>query len=301
MQEVLTHTLGGGIKVEVEVEVRLPPLLADKGQLETVLVNLAANARDAMASQGTITFSAASALVSGEDNEALPQLPPGAYIRLSVNDAGVGMSPEVLARASEPFFTTKPRGKGTGLGLAMARGFAEQSGGAFVLESELGRGTTVSLWLPVAEEELPTAGLPASGAPAPTRGRRGHLLFVDDESIVREITAEGLRAAGFVVRVAAGGAEALDILATAEKVDLLVSDLSMPGMDGLVLIQNAQLRRPGLPAILLTGYATDAAELALGGALSGTFSLLRKPVDAKVLADRVAVLLEAGEAASTNL
>lgn len=183
----------------------------------------------------------------------------------------------------------------------MARGFAEQSGGAFVLESELGRGTTVSLWLPVAEEDLPTVGLPALAQPVPARSRRGHLLFVDDEAIVREITAEGLRAAGFVVRVAAAAAEALDILATAEKVDLLVSDLSMPGMDGLVLIQNAQRRRPGLPAILLTGYATDAAELALGGALSGTFSLLRKPVDAKVLADRVAVLLEAGEIASNNL
>ena len=300
MQEVLAYTLGGGITVDLEVEVRLPPLLADKGQIETVLVNLAANARDAMAGQGTITLSAVAALVSGEDGEGLPQLAPGAYIRLSVHDAGVGMSPEVLARASEPFFTTKPRGKGTGLGLAMARGFAEQSGGAFALESELGRGTTVSLWLPVAEDELRTAGPSASNLPPPVKGRHGRLLLVDDEAIVREITAEGLRAAGFVVRVAAEAAEALDVLASDEKVDLLVSDLSMPGMDGLALIRNAQRRRPGLPAILLTGYATDAAELALGGALSGTFSLLRKPVDAKVLADRVAVLLETGEATTTS-
>ncbi|WP_169742811.1 ATP-binding protein [Muricoccus aerilatus] len=301
MQEVLTHTLGGGIRVEVDVEVRLPPLLADKGQLETVLVNLAANARDAMGGQGTITFSAVAALVSGEDGNAPAQVAPGAYIRLSVHDAGAGMSPEVLARASEPFFTTKPRGKGTGLGLAMARGFAEQSGGAFALESELGRGTTVSLWLPISEEETSAAGLPALSQPAPAEGRRGRLLLVDDEAIVREITAEGLRAAGFVVRVVAEAAEALDLLAGAEEVDLLISDLSMPGMDGLALIQNAQRLRPDLPAILLTGYATDAAELALGGALSGTFSLLRKPVDAKILADRVAVLLEAREASSTSL
>ncbi|TDH60955.1 response regulator [Dankookia rubra] len=298
MQEVLAYTLGGGIKMEVEVEARLPPLLADKGQMETILVNLAANARDAMAGQGTITFSAGIALVSGEDGGGPPQLALGAYIRLSVHDAGVGMPPEVLARASEPFFTTKPQGKGTGLGLAMARGFAEQSGGAFALESALGQGTTVSLWLPAAEEELPAAGPPASTYPDHAKIEHGNLLLVDDEAIVREITAEGLRAAGFIVRVAAEAAEALEILASDEKVDLLVSDLSMPGMDGLALIRNAQQRRPGLPAILLTGYATDAAELALGGALSGTFSLLRKPVDAKVLADRVAVLLKAGEAAS---
>jgi CheY-like chemotaxis protein len=297
LQEVLEHTLGGGIRVEVDVEDRLPPLLADKGQLETVLVNLAANARDAMTGQGTITLSAAAALVSGEDGGDPPQLRPGAYVCLSVRDAGVGMSPEVLARASEPFFTTKPRGKGTGLGLAMARGFAEQSGGALAVESEVGLGTTVSLWLPIAEEDLLAAELPITGGHAPVEEGRGRLLLVDDEALVREITAEGLRAMGFAVRVAEGASEALELLEGGEGVDLLVSDLSMPVLDGLTLIREAQRCRPGLPAILLTGFATDTAELAMGGALSGTFSLLRKPVDAKVLADRVAMLLEAKEAA----
>lgn len=300
MREVLAYTLGGGIRVELEVQAGLPPLLADKGQLETVLVNLATNARDALAGQGTITLCAAAALIAEEQRARQPQIGPGAYVRLSVRDAGVGMPPEVLARASEPFFTTKPRGKGTGLGLAMARGFAEQSGGAFTIMSEAGRGTTVSLWLPVTDEDLPATrhSVPEAGA---TSGEGcGRILLVDDEAIVREITAEGLRAAGFAVRLAEGGIEALAVLDAGENVDLLVSDLSMPGMDGLTLIREAQGRRPGLPAILLTGFATDAAELAMGGALSGTFSLLRKPIDAKALSDRVAVLLQA-EAASVRM
>lgn len=295
MQEVLAYTLGGGIRVELEVEAGLPPLLADKGQLETVLVNLATNGRDALAGQGTITLCAAAALVGGNEGMKPAQLRPGAYVCLSVRDAGVGMSPEVLARASDPFFTTKPRGKGTGLGLAMARGFAEQSSGAFAIMSEAGRGTTVSLWLPVTDEDLPAVGRPAAERGSTSRGDCGRILLVDDEAIVREITAEGLRAAGFAVRVAEGGAEALDALKAGEDVDLLVSDLSMPGMDGLTLIREAQGHRPGLPAILLTGFATDAAELAMGGALSGTFSLLRKPIDAKTLSDRAGMLLQADE------
>ena len=295
MREVLAYTLGGGIKVELEVEAGLPPLLADKGQLETVLVNLATNGRDAMAGQGTITLRAAAALVAGDEEGRRTPLRPGAYVYLSVQDAGVGMSPEVLARASEPFFTTKPRGKGTGLGLAMARGFAEQSGGAFAIKSEAGRGTTISLWLPVADEDLPVLRQPVGEGSTTPKGRGGRILLVDDETIVREITAEGLRAAGFAVRAVEGAVEALEALEVGEDVDLLVSDLSMPGMDGLTLIREAQRRRPGLPAILLTGFATDAAELAMGGALSGTFSLLRKPTDARALSDRVAMILQTDE------
>ncbi|WP_207540930.1 hybrid sensor histidine kinase/response regulator [Sabulicella rubraurantiaca] len=300
MQEVLAHTLGGGIGVELTVEAGLPPVLADKGQLETVLVNLATNARDALRGQGTIALSAEAALIAREGAVRPLQLRPGAYVRLSVRDAGMGMSPAVLARASEPFFTTKPRGKGTGLGLAMARGFAEQSGGALAVESEVGRGTTVSIWLPVADEELQKTEHPAADRPGATRGTRGRLLIVDDEAVVREITAEGLRATGFTVRTVERATDALDLLDAGEEVDLLVSDLSMPEIDGLTLIRGAQHRRPGLPAILLTGFATDTAELALTGALSGAFSLVRKPVDVGALADRAAMLLEAENAAASK-
>jgi signal transduction histidine kinase len=146
LREMLAHTLGAGVKLRIETAPGLAPFETDKAQLETVLVNLATNARDAMEGAGTLTFFAAC------DENPDPQLKPGRYMHIAVIDTGCGMAPEILARASEPFFTTKPQGVGTGLGLAMARGFAEQSGGAFKMDSELGRGTSVHLWLPVTIE-----------------------------------------------------------------------------------------------------------------------------------------------------
>ncbi|MCW8086667.1 hybrid sensor histidine kinase/response regulator [Sabulicella glaciei] len=293
MAEILRHTLGTGIELRVEAPEGLPPLLADKGQLETVLVNLATNARDAMDGQGRLTLSAATDSPREDGAPGRPvTLRAGSYVRLSVSDTGTGMSPEIVARATEPFFTTKPPGQGTGLGLAIVRGFAEQSGGALGIESASGRGTAVHLWLPLAEAEA--SGEPPSVAPAeaPRDGVRARLMLVDDDAVVRGVTAEQLAEAGYAVRQAADGPSALALLDAGEAVDLLVSDLSMPGMDGVSLVRAAQRRRPRLPAILLTGFATHAAELALGGALSGTFSLLRKPVTAEQLAERVAVLLE---------
>ncbi len=154
LREILVHTLGSGIRIDVAVREGLPPLLADKAQLEAVLVNLATNARDAMAGQGVLSLAAAADTVAPDRAAGHPlRLKPGHYIRLSVRDTGTGMDAATLARASEPFFTTKPVGKGTGLGLAMARGFAEQSGGALEIESAPGRGTTVRLWLPTADTE----------------------------------------------------------------------------------------------------------------------------------------------------
>jgi PAS domain S-box-containing protein len=290
MRDILVHTLGAGIGVRVEARPDLPPLLADKGQLETVLVNLAANARDAMDGKGVIVLDAVlNQYTRAEAASRMPALKPGSYVRLVVSDTGPGMPAEVLERATEPFFTTKPRGKGTGLGLATARGFVEQSGGGLLIESEPGRGTRVSLWFPVAEAVPARAASAASRAAEPNRGQR--ILIVDDETLVREITAEGLEASGFSVLAVESAGAALELLDQGEAVDLLVSDLSMPDMDGLVLIREAQRRRPGLPAILLTGFATNAAELAIGGAVAGTLSLLRKPVTVEALAERISVLL----------
>ena len=146
LREILSHTLGGGVEVRIELAHSLPKFETDRAQLETVLVNLATNARDAMAGAGVLTFTAAPVVDPA-------QLKPGAYIHISIGDTGCGMSPEVLERATEPFFTTKPQGLGTGLGLAMARGFSEQSGGALTIESVAERGTTVHLWLPLAREK----------------------------------------------------------------------------------------------------------------------------------------------------
>jgi PAS domain S-box-containing protein len=295
MREILSHTLGTGIEVRVQLPALLPPLLADKGQLETVLVNLAANARDALRGAGAITLSGIVEEVPRRSGgPALPAtLKPGSYLRLSVADTGAGMDAATLARAAEPFFTTKPLGKGTGLGLAMARGFAEQSGGALAIESSPGRGTTVRLWMPVAAADARSSPGPVTIRGAGQRGGHARVLLVDDEALVREITTEGLEAAGCAVLAVGSAAEAIEFLESGQAVDLLITDLSMPGMDGIALIREAQRRRPGLRAILLTGFATDAAELAIGGTIRSTFSLLRKPIEPAALAERAAVLLDA--------
>lgn len=268
LQEVLAHTLGNAVEVHVEGEVGLPPFLADRGQLETVLVHLATNARDAMQpGGGVLTFFATRQAVSSGDVHPAGLAPVG-YVCLCVADTGAGMDAATLARAFEPFFTTKPVGKGTGLGLAIARGFAEQSGGAVSITSAPGCGTTVLLWLPQAEDSLKP--VPVNWTRVPQREgaaktRTPRILLVDDDAAVRDLLAEELIRRDFHVEQAEEGASALEHLGDGGAVDLLVSDLSMPGMDGLALITAVQQRRPGLPAILLTGYAREGVSLAVGG------------------------------------
>jgi PAS domain S-box-containing protein len=292
MAEILSHTLGGSVRCAVDARSDLPPLFADRGQLETVLVNLATNARDAMPNGGILTFSARPEQVTshGTHGTRPAGLAAGAYIRISVADTGVGMGAAVLARVTEPFFTTKEPGKGTGLGLAMAKGFVEQSGGSLSIESVEGQGTTIYLC-------LPQAGFVASeGAPADDRiepvALRPAVLLADDDPIVRKVLAAALEDAGYAVMSAGDGTEALALLQQSARIDILVSDLTMPGMDGLTLIRESQALRPGLPAVLLTGYAGDGAALAIGGAIAGTFSLLRKPIAGAQLVDRISGLLE---------
>lgn len=298
IREILSHTLNSRVQVRVRLDPDLPLLFADKGQLETVLVNLGTNARDAMPAGGALTLAARLEVV--DDSQHKPtnrpvSLDPGRYIRISVTDTGEGMRPDILARAAEPFFTTKVQGKGTGLGLPMAKGFAEQSGGAMAIDSEPGRGTTVTLWFPVPEEKEAQPVAIGSGGDEHRDHARARILLVDDDPMVREIAAEQLEDEGYGILQAESARAALAMLDGGDKVDLLVSDLSMPGMDGLALIQEAQARQAGLPAILLTGFATDMVELAAGGAVSkGTFSLLRKPVTAQNLRNRIETVLRQG-------
>ena len=296
MHEILAFTLGTAIEMHVRLGEGLPKLLANKGQLETVLVNLATNARDAMPNGGQLIIAADTEIVPPDDPPHNAGLAPGRYVRLSVADSGTGMDAATLAQAAEPFFTTKAEGAGTGLGLPMARGFAEQSGGAVGIESRPGKGTTVTLWLPEAstEPEADTTEPEAAEAAAPATAQvkpRARLLLVDDEELVREIMAETLEDAGFAVLAAASGAEALALLVAGQSVDALITDLTMPGMDGLALIGAVHERWPGLPAVLLTGHAADSTALTLGGAASGSFLLLRKPVGAAQLFDRIRTLL----------
>ncbi len=292
LREMLAHTLGPGIEVQVEVAGDVPRLVADKAQLETVLINLAVNARDAMKQGGTVVLSAEVEHVHNRNGQA-PLPPTGDYVRLTIADTGTGMTPEILSRASEPFFTTKEPGQGTGLGLAMARGFAQQSGGGFMLESAPGAGTVVTLWFPqytgaeVSARPVQRANAPPTEPPFGTRMR---VMLVDDDSMVREILAGELEIHDFVVTTASDGLAALALLDVGQPADVLVTDYAMPGMNGLALIGEARKRRPDLPALLLTGYAEADAEAALERAHDRLTQIMRKPVGGEELARQVAGL-----------
>jgi PAS domain S-box-containing protein len=287
LHEILVPTLGASIDVRIDRGIGTEALFVDRGQLETVLVNLATNARDAMPKGGKLTISAQTKAILPNAPRDLGILAPGRYIKLSVSDSGHGMDHATLARAREPFFTTKQ--SGTGLGLAMAQGFIDQSGGAMEIESIEGQGTTVILWLPVADAaasaltEFKLDGVESAG-PA-------QILVVDDEEIIRELLSTHLENAGHRVVTAGNGTEALALLDSGIEIEALVTDFSMPGMDGVTVIKAARRHYPGLPALLLTGYAGDEATLAASDVPAASFVLLRKPVSGDQLLSRLHALL----------
>jgi PAS domain S-box-containing protein len=290
LREILSSTLGAGITLKIEAGPDIPLLQADKAQLETVMVNLAVNARDAMPDGGTLTLAAHPEVIAGAPARGA-ELKPGAYVRLEIVDSGVGMDAATLERAAEPFFTTKGPSQGTGLGLAMARGFALQSGGALAIRSARGKGTTVTLWLPQAihtQHEVANAGV-ASAASTDF----AFVLVVDDDTLVRELLAQELEELGYEVSQAADGLAALTVLDRGERVDLLVTDFSMPGMNGLALAQEARQRRPLLPVLLLTGYADAHVKLDVEDMQDEALVLLRKPVSGAQLAQQVSALVSA--------
>jgi signal transduction histidine kinase/CheY-like chemotaxis protein len=291
MCEVLEHTLGGNVQVRAEAA-GAPLVLADRSQLETVLVNLAVNARDAMASTGgTITLRAAGEVI-GVAEVHPAGLPPGHYVRLSVTDDGAGMDAATLARAADPFFTTKPRGEGSGLGLSMANSFAGQSGGAMAISSTPGAGTTVNIWLPQPPHGGAARHERSTTEQAALPRRRGMLAVVDDEPYVREVMAAELMDLGHEVAEFSSAADALAWMATTPRLDLLVTDLAMPAMNGLMLVQAARATRPGLPALLVTGHQEDAHDATLREVRAGgPFAVLLKPVMRNELSNSVDALL----------
>jgi CheY-like chemotaxis protein len=207
------------------------------------------------------------------------------------------MDAATLARASEPFFTTKSVGQGTGLGLAMSKGFAEQSGGALRVESAPNKGTIVTIWLPeTSPAKVRAAGAPLHGAgglaPGQTCATKPvRVLLVDDQDGVRDVLAMNLEDAGYGVLAAASGAEALALLTAGETINAVVTDLTMPGMDGLALIRAVRDQHPCMPAVLVTGYTGEGVSVAVGESLGGTFALLRKPVQGVQLTDCLSMLL----------
>ena len=280
---LLERSLGGQIHIEVDVPPTVPPALVDRAQLESAIVNLVINARDAMSSSGTLTVRAAAVRVGDGERGLPPELAVGEYVTISVADTGSGMDEATLARVFEPFFTTKAFGHGSGLGLAIVHGMAVQSGGAVSVRSAPDHGTTVTLYLPragpVAAEEAPPIV-----AMKPGVGRT--VLIVDDNDLVRRAMEMTLLGLGHRVLAAPDGAAALEILSGPEDVDGLITDYAMEGMNGVELIQKARSLRPHLPAMLMTGYADLTEDM-------DDIAVLHKPFQAADLVSNLRKLLRA--------
>ncbi len=285
--ELIRRTTGPAIELVVKDDTRHAPwtVLVDPHQLENALLNLCINARDAMPDGGRLTihldnlsFDAAAA-----DERGLPR--PGDYLSLCVIDTGVGMPPDVVDRAFDPFFTTKPIGSGTGLGLSMVHGFVHQSGGAVHITSAPGEGTTLCLLLPRHLGSAPPGGAAAPGPAGTIEGRSGTVLLVDDEQSVRLLVAEVLEEAGYHVLQAAEATGALAFVRGHDAIDLLVTDVGMPGLNGRQLADAARSLRPGLRVLFITGYAENAA---LGaGQLDPDMQVLTKPFKLDRLVARI--------------
>lgn len=250
MNDLVQRSIGPEWPISTNFPLKLPAVRADANQLEMALLNLIVNARDAMASGGPILISASCETVT---QSVAAKLPAGSYVKLVVKDSGTGMDAETLRRAAEPFFTTKGVGKGTGLGLPMVHGMAQQIGGMFELQSEVGEGTWAVLWLPVAED-MPVAAAEPAVQPIPRHMARLNILAVDDDALVLINTAALLEDLGHEVIEAESGVEALKAFREHDDIDLVVTDQAMPNMTGVDLIAAIDDIRPGMPVIIASGY-----------------------------------------------
>ncbi|GID29771.1 PAS domain-containing hybrid sensor histidine kinase/response regulator [Paractinoplanes brasiliensis] len=304
VEQMLRRSLGEHIHMITSLDRQLRPIHADASQLEQILLNLAVNARDAMPAGGTLSLDTSNADIADDDSTG-GTLPPGHYVRLRVSDTGSGMPPEVIERAFEPFYTTKPKGSGTGLGLATVYGIATAAGGDVRLYSEAGIGTTVTIILPAVETSTEPSSTPAAALPAvetPT-GTRPHetILMAEDEDDLRQITTRVLTRAGYHVLAATDGAEAIHLAQThSGPIHLLLTDVIMPRMMGNEVAARVRQRRPGIPVLYMSGYAEPV--LTENGTLPDGVTLVEKPFTSRELLDRVrAVLQTAGTPAEHSL
>ncbi len=288
LRPMLAGLLGPGVKFEVASAGPVAPVFADPGQIEQVLVNLAVNARDAMPAGGTFRISISSLEVMPDD-ERSGSIKPGAYVVLAASDTGVGMDEATRSRVFEPFFTTKPVGRGTGLGLATTYGIVRQSGGYLFAESQLGIGTTVTMYLPQYSGYVPTRQNPVPGEPSP--GGSETVLVVEDDPAVKAIIRQTLERLGYRVLVSSDATEAQAVAeAQSGRLPLLVSDIRLPGLAGPELAALLRPRHPGLRVLYVSGYAGD--EMIQRGLLDTDEAFLAKPFTADDLARRVRSLLD---------
>jgi CheY-like chemotaxis protein len=293
MEELLARTLGPEIRLEMRGRRGGWRALSDPHQLETALLNLAINARDAMPAGGTLTITTADRQMTADDLHGTDDPEPGDYVEIAVTDTGTGMAPEIMSHVFEPFFTTKPVGYGTGLGLSQLYGFIRQSHGFVRLESALGQGTTVRLYLPryagmEAAASDPIAVPAASAGHATLSPSDSRVLVVEDEEDVRAFVVDALRGLGCRVQEATDGVAAMRVLESSTRFDLLVTDVGLPGVNGRQLADAARDLRPGMKVLLITGYAGTALERI---EIAHDMRVIRKPFGLDKLTDTVGVML----------
>src|ERR1700676_4979857 len=287
LEDLLRRTIGEAIDLEIAASDDLWWTLCDPNQLESALLNLAINARDAMPDGGKLTVTTANARLDSVTADT-PALSPGDYICIDVTDTGVGMSAEVAARALDPFFTTKPIGQGTGLGLSMIYGFARQSNGHVTITSRLGQGTSVKLYLP--RHQGDSAAELASTVRAAEHAATGEtVLVVEDEPVVRGVILEILHDQGYRTLEAADGPSGLRILRKDKRIDLLITDVGLPGMNGRQLADQARETRPDLKILFITGYAESVA--IADGFLQPGMEMITKPFELDVLSRRIRAMI----------
>ncbi|GAA0676892.1 PAS domain S-box-containing protein [Sphingomonas insulae] len=290
LRDLIQRTVGPGVEVETVGAGGLWPAMVDPNQLENALLNLCINARDAMPDGGHITIETANRWLD-ERSAKERDLEPGQYLSLCVTDTGTGMTPDVQARAFDPFYTTKPMGEGTGLGLSMIYGFARQSGGQVRIYSELGQGTTMCIYLPRHYGDAEDDAAPTTTTlPVAAEGHHS-VMVVDDEPTIRMLVVEILEEMGHTVLEAGDGAGAMRLLGTGAQVDLLITDVGLPGqMNGRQVADAAMALLPDLKVLFITGYAENAV---IGnGPLAPNMALVTKPFAMDVIADRVRAILE---------
>jgi PAS domain S-box-containing protein len=287
LEDLLRRTIGETIDLRIVAADDLWSTLCDPNQLESALLNLAINARDAMPDGGRLTIATANARLDSVTADT-PALAPGDYVCIAVTDTGVGMSPEVAARAFDPFFTTKPIGQGTGLGLSMIYGFARQSNGHVTIDSKIGQGTTVRLYLP--RHHGGVAAAQASAASAAEYAATGEtVLVIEDEPVVRAVVVEMLAEQGYRTLDAVDGPSGLKILRSNARIDLLVTDVGLPGMNGRQVADQARETRPDLKILFITGYAESVA--ISDGFLQPGMEMITKPFDLDHLAQRIRAMI----------
>ena len=284
LDDLLERTIGEQIALEMALADTLPFGVADENQLESAVLNLVINARDAMPGGGKLTIETSFADVDEGYASARAEMSPGRYVVVAVSDSGVGMDAAVLEKVFDPFFTTKPLGQGTGLGLSMVYGFARQNGGAVRIHSHPGQGTSVKIYLPAAEEA------PADASPQAHVGAGQTVLVVEDDPSVRLLVQEVLAELGYKSVVAAEALAAIPLLSSAQRLDLMVSDVGLPGMTGRELAEVARTHRPDLPILFITGYAENAA--IRSGFLGANMQMITKPFALDVLAAKIGEMLE---------